>query len=305
MIRRVAIGPLIVAAFLSIAACSSNGNVEPVDGVHVIATTSILGDVVGRLGGTGIDLDVMIPPGVDPHDFSPSAQQVAALSSADLIVANGLGLEEGLADLLAQAQSEGITVLEAGADVDPLPLMGAGGEQGGFDPHFWQDPIRMRAAVEMISMLLVDAGVPDAADNAAEYEAEIDATHSEIVALIDPIPSDERLLVTNHDAFEYFADRYGFKVIGTIIPGGSTLAEPSSAEMAELVATINAYDVPAIFVENTSSSGLADTLANETGRDIKVIQLVSDALGEPGTETGTYLGMILFNANLIANSLRG
>ena len=265
----------------------------------MIATTSILGDVVGRLGGTGLDLDVMIPTGVDPHDFSPSAQQVAALSSADLIIANGLGLEEGLADLLAQANSEGITVLEAGANVDPLTL------PGGFDPHFWQDPIRMRAAVETISTLLVEAGVPGAADNAAEYEAEIDATHSEIVALLDSIPSEERLLVTNHDAFEYFADRYGFEVIGTVIPGGSTLAEPSSAEMAELVATINAYDVPAIFVENIAGSGLADTLANETGRDIKVIQLVSDALGEPGTETGTYLGMILFNATVIADSLGG
>ena len=120
-----------------------------------------------------------------------------------------------------------------------------------------------------------------------------------------PIGAEDRLLVTNHDAFEYFADRYGFKVIGTIIPGGSTLAEPSSAEMAELVATINQYEVPAIFVENIASSGLADTLASETGRDIKVIQLVSDALGEPGTETATYLGMILFNATIIANSLRG
>jgi zinc/manganese transport system substrate-binding protein len=287
-----------------VSACSGAGSETPTDRVRVVATTSILGDVVSRLGGDGIELDVMIPRGIDPHDFSPSAQQVAAISSADLVVANGLQLEEGLEDVLAQAESEGITVVEVGPAVDPLPAGdGDGDGNGAFDPHFWQDPIRMKAAVDLIGLSLVTAGVPEAEQLTSAYQAEIDATQAEIVATLDPIPSDRRLLVTNHDAFAYFADRYGFEVIGTIIPGGSTLAEPSSAEIAALVETIVANDVPAIFVENIGSLDLADILAAETGTEVDVVQLVSDALGEPGSETGTYLGMLIYNASAIADAL--
>ena len=287
-----------------IGSCAGGGDEAPTDRVRVIATTSILGDVVSRLGGDGIELEVMIPRGVDPHDFSPSAQQVAAISSADLVVANGLDLEEGLEDVLAQAESEGITVVEVGLEVDPLPSgEGDGDGHGAFDPHFWQDPIRMKKAVDVIGLWLVTVGVAKAQELTAAYQAEIDATQAEIVATLDPIPSNRRLLVTNHDAFGYFADRYGFEVIGTIIPGGSTLAEPSSAEIAALVETIVANDVRAIFVENIGSLGLADILAAETGTEVVVVQLVSDALGEPGSETGTYLGMLIYNASAIADAL--
>ena len=287
-----------------VGSCAGGGDQAPTDKVRVIATTSILGDVVSRLGGDGIELDVMIPRGIDPHDFSPSAQQVAAISSADLIVANGLKLEEGLEDVLAQAKSEGIAVIEVGPQVDPLPASeGDGDGDGAFDPHFWQDPIRMKKAVEMLGLGLVTAGVPEAQQLTAAYQAEIDATHEQIVATLDPIPSNRRLLVTNHDAFGYFADRYGFQVIGIIIPGGSTLAEPSSAQIAALVETIVANKVPAIFVENIGSFDLADILAAETGTEVEVVQLVSDALGEPGSETGTYLGMLNYNASAIADAL--
>ena len=289
-----------------VGACSDAQEETPTDRVSVIATTSILGDVVSRLGGDSIELDVMIPRGVDPHDFSPSAQQVASISSADLVVANGLALEEGLQDVLAQAESEGLTVVEIGEEIDPLPLRAEGSDQtGAFDPHFWQDPIRMKGAVDIITTWLVTIGVPEATNNALAYQAEIDATDAEIVATLDPIPSERRLLVTNHDAFEYFAARYGFEVIGTVIPGGSTMAEPSSAEIAALVETIIVNDVHAIFVENVDSAGLAEILAEETGTDIEIVQLVSDALGEPGSETGTYLGMLLYNAAAIAGALSG
>jgi zinc/manganese transport system substrate-binding protein len=287
-----------------VGSCAGGGDQAPTDKVRVIATTSILGDVVSRLGGDGIELDVMIPRGIDPHDFSPSAQQVAAISSADLIVANGLELEEGLEDVLAQAKSEGIAVIEVGPQVDPLPASeGDGDGDGAFDPHFWQDPIRMKKAVELLGLGLVSAGVPEAQQLTAAYQAEIDATQEQIVATLDPIPNNRRLLVTNHDAFGYFADRYGFQVIGIIIPGGSTLAEPSSAEIAALVETIVANKVPAIFVENIGSFDVADILAAETGTEVEVVQLVSDALGEPGSETGTYLGMLNYNASAIADAL--
>jgi zinc/manganese transport system substrate-binding protein len=291
------------ATFLLVGACSSDRADDPGDRVRVIATTSILGDVVSRIAGDGIEVEMLIPPGVDPHDFAPSAQQVATISSADLVIANGLGLEEGLEDVLAQARSEGISLIEVGEGVDPLPSDASEGEPGAFDPHFWQDPLRMKIAVDAIAQSLRDAGVADGAMHVAEYQAEIDATHSEIVAMLEPIPADRRLLVTNHDAFGYFADRYDFEVIGTIVPGGSTLAEPSSAEIAELVATIVSNGVPAIFVENIANSGLAEILAEETGTSIEIVLLVSDALGEPGSATGTYLGMLEYNATAIADAL--
>jgi len=303
----------LAVSLVLVGACSNNGDETPTGKPRVIATTSILGDVVGRLGGNEITLAVMIPPGVDPHDFSPSAQQVAAISSADLVVANGLELEEGLQDVLAQAVSEGLRVIEVGEEVDPLPSIGTaaeagagtegGHEHGAFDPHFWQDPVRMKKAVDIITASLTTIGIAGAGDNASEYQADLDATHADIVAILDPIPRERRLLVTNHDAFGYFADRYGFEVIGTIIPGGSTLAEPSSAEIAKLVEIIVANDVPAIFVENIGGGGLAEILAQETGTDIVVVELVSDALGEAGSETGTYLDMLLYNATAIAGAL--
>jgi zinc/manganese transport system substrate-binding protein len=309
-LRTVAMAALSLAL---VSACSGDGATTPTDRVRVIATTSILGDVVGRVGGESIELDVMIPRGVDPHDFAPSAQQVASISATDLVVANGLDLEEGLEDVLAQTMSEGITVIEVGAEVDPLPSDDQAGPEGGgdgdahgvFDPHFWQDPIRMKGAVGLIARGLESAGVTDAAANALELQAELDETYADIVAILESIPAERRLLVTNHDAFAYFADRYDFEVIGTIIPGGSTLAEPSSAEIAALVDTIVANDVPAVFVENIDSGDLAEILAEETGTDVVVVELVSDALGEPGSETGTYLEMLLYNATAIADALDG
>jgi zinc/manganese transport system substrate-binding protein len=305
VLRIVQVAALLISLGM-VSSCAGAENEVPNDRVRVIATTSILGDVVSRLGGAGVELDVMIPRGIDPHDFSPSAQQVAAISSADLIIANGLGLEEGLEDVLAQAESEGIRAIEVGPEVDPLRSdEGDGDGHGAFDPHFWQDPLRMKMAVEVIGLSLVNVGVPEAQELTAVYQAEIDAAQAEIVAVLDRVPSDRRLLVTNHDAFGYFADRYGFAIIGTIIPGGSTLAEPSSAEIAALVETIVANDVRAIFVENIGSGGLADILAAETGTEVEVVQLVSDALGEPGSETGTYLGMLVYNASVIADALGG
>ena len=177
---------------------------------------------------------------------------------------------------------------------------------GAFDPHFWQDPIRMKKAVDVITPGLVTVGVPEANDNARDYQAEIDATQADIVAILDPIPSERRLLVTNHDAFGYFADRYDFEVIGTIIPGGSTLAEPSSAEIAELVETIVTNDVPAIFVENIGSAGLAEILAEETGtrhRDRPADQR------RPGrarfARPAPISGCCVYNATAIAGALSG
>jgi zinc/manganese transport system substrate-binding protein len=314
MLRGRVVHILATLALVAVTACSGQQSANE-DRPLVIVTTSILGDVVSHIAGESIDMQVMIPAGVDPHDFSPSAQQVASISEADLIIANGLDLEEGLEDVLAQAESEGLAVFEVAPEVNPLPNAAheevgetAEGEHphGAFDPHFWQDPERMVTATALIASALInDAGLDPQAtsESAASYGLEVERAHLEAETALSIVPPDRRVLVTNHDAFSYFADRYGFEVIGTIVPGGSTLGEPSSGDLAALVRLIVDTGVPAIFVENISSPDLASTLAAETGREIKVIELVSDALGEPGTATGSYVDLILFNARAIAGAL--
>lgn len=266
----------------------------------VIATTSILGDVVGRVGGREIEVRVLIPPGVDPHEFAPSAQQVATISAAGLVVANGLGLEEGMRDVLDQARSEGITVLELAPELEPLPL------DGGFDPHFWQDPRRMETAVALIASALINDVALDperTSERAASYALEIEQAFIDAEELLDAVPPGRRSLVTNHAAFAYFADRYGFEVLGTIVPGGSSLAMPSSVHLAELVALMIEHQVPAIFVEAEAGAGLATELAAEVGPGVQVVTLASDTLGAPGTDTDTYVGLVLHNARAVAAAL--
>ncbi|MGQ0849848.1 MAG: metal ABC transporter solute-binding protein, Zn/Mn family [Actinomycetota bacterium] len=284
------------AIVILVGACSADGDQDPATPL-VIATTGILGDVVTQVGGNAVVVQVLIPSGVDPHDYLPSAQQVAAISQADLVLVSGLGLEEGLADLLEQSASEGLNMVEIGPEVNPLSRPG-----GGTDPHFWQDPWRMKTASNLIADELANVGV-DVSSSAGRYVEELEATIDEIESLLAGIPPPERLLVTNHDSFRYFAERFGFEIVGVVIPGGSTEAGASSAELAALVETITDLGVKAIFTENVGDSRLARVLADEVGPEVGLVALVSDALGPPGSETGTYLGMMLHNARAIAGAL--
>ena len=168
-----------------------------------------------------------MPPNADPHDFAASAQQAASMRDADALVVNGLGFEEGLLDTIEAAEADGVPVIEATDAIEPLPL------GDGDDPHLFTDPVRMQQAATFIAAELADA-VP-ALDTAAvqerqvaAYAADLDALDAEVEELLAVVPAEDRLLVTNHEVFGYFADRYDFEVIGAIIPGGSTLAEPSA-----------------------------------------------------------------------------
>jgi zinc/manganese transport system substrate-binding protein len=181
-------------------------------------------------------------------------------------------------------------------------------EAGSPDPHVWQDPARMATAVGIIADELVehtDCAAEEITDRADAYAAELMDLDREIEEAFAGIPEANRKLVTNHEAFGYLADRYDFEVIGTVVPGGTTLAEPSSAELAALVGVIDDAGVPAIFGENVESTRLVEVLAEEAGADIAVVELVSDSLGEPGSDADTYVGMMRTNANLVAAALGG
>ena len=295
--------------------------------VTVVVTTSILGDVAGQIvqcaGGT---VTVLMPIGTDPHDFSASSDQVASMINADLVISNGLGLEPGLTDSMANAATDGAKIFEVGSLVDPIEF-GAGGHgeeghsdeeahsdeegeddhgHGSFDPHFWFDMTRMAVAAQLIGAELTQITGNQEYTTCADTTAEsIRGAEGEVRALLEAVPADQRILVTDHEALGYLADTYGYEIAGTVIPAGTTLAEPSSADLANLVKVINAEGVNVIFTNAAQPSALADAVAAETGRDIAVVPLYVESLGAPDSPAATYIDMMRTNAQLISEGLQG
>ncbi|MEA3502802.1 MAG: metal ABC transporter substrate-binding protein [Actinomycetota bacterium] len=306
---------VIAAAALTVlvlTGCESGG--EDGEGVHVVATTTILGDLAQNVVGDGGEVVVLMPVGVNPHDFQPSAQQVAAIQRADLVIANGLGLEAGLSDVLEAAASDGVRVWEVGPDINPRLFTEAPAvdehddahehDDGLLDPHFWLDPLRDIEATRLLADHLSEIEPDrDWSASAELYVVELEQVHAESVDTLSVVPADGRKLVTNHRAFGYFSDRYDFEMIGTVIPGGATLANPSSAELASLVETIEREQVPAIFTETVEPDVLARTVAAEVGYDVAIVELYTGSLGEPGTEGDSLLGLLRANARRIAEAL--
>jgi zinc/manganese transport system substrate-binding protein len=288
---------VVLAVATAFAACA-DGNAADSDGPHVVVTTSILGDVVRNLLGDAASVEVIMPPGSDPHGFAPSAQQASALRDADVLVVNGLGFEAGLVDTIEAAEADGVRVVTATDGVELLPP--------GDDPHFFTDPRRMRDAAAHLAAELVEhvegLDEPAVEQRVDQYLSVLDALDAEVERTLAAVPPQRRTLVTNHEVFGYFADRYDFEVLGAIIPGGSTLAEPSAADLAELAQEIAEAGVPAIFAETSAPSRLADALAAE-GTDVEVVELFSESLGDPGSDGATYVAMVRTNARRIAAAL--
>ena len=313
---------LIAIALVGLTACSSGSSADnqspttpTTPKIKVVATTAILGDLVQKIGGDQVDVSVLIPAGADPHEFEASASQVAKLRDAQLVVANGLDLEERLTSVLDQAANSGVKVFSVAPLVDPIVITnqdesdhghdhGSENDKGEtLDPHFWLDPTRMAQAASLVADQLIAAGVPAtvAEANAAAYANEAKAAEAQANAILQSIPSSTRKLITNHDALGYFAQRFGFTVIGTVIPGGSTLAEPSAADVRQLAQLIRTNNLPAIFSESTTSPQFVETIAREAGRSVKVVTLPIESFGSDGITT--YSDLIIAIANGIANGL--
>lgn len=283
---------------LTLAACAG-GTEEAEEGLAVVATTSIVGDIAAAVVGGEGEVEVLIPIGVDAHDFSPSSQQASLLASADLVLANGLGLEAGLEDVLASVANDGVQVLDLAPLVEPIEFR----DGGALDPHFWMDPVRVGDAALAVADAL-DAHQPGGwQERAASYSAGMEATDGEIEGILAVVAQDHREMVTNHEAFGYFAARYGFETIGVVIPGGSTLTEPSSAELADLVEVMEQSGTSAIFADTTQPTALAEAVAAELGDDVEVVELFTESLGEPGSGAETLSEMLLTNARRISEAL--
>ena len=301
MERVVVVGRAIGVVMLAVlaGACGGGGGpVAPVRGVEVVATTTILGDLLAELVGDAGTVTTLMGIGADPHEFQASAVQAESLREADLVVASGYGLEEGLEDVLDAARDDGANVVEAGSEITPL---------AGPDPHWWQDPQRTAAVVRSLAgrLATADGDLEDAVweQRGAELAESIEEVDGELTAGFGAIPEDRRVLVTNHDAFGYFAEHFGFTIVGTVIPGGDTLAEPGAADLEALVDAIREHDAPAIFVETTSPTRLADAVAAEVGREISVVELFSDSIGQEGSGAETYLDVMRTNAQRITDAL--
>jgi zinc/manganese transport system substrate-binding protein len=304
IMRTVLIIALLTA--LPLSACGGDSG-QSDEGLLVVVTTTILGDVVSHVVGDDAVVEVLVPTGASPHDYRASSQQVAAINRADLVVANGLGFEEGLEDVLESAAGDGARILTVGELVGPIPFAALASDhdhEASDDPHFWMDPLRVAEATLLISeeLALVDDTF-DWSDRAETYAEELASLDLEIISVLGVIPDDERKLVSNHHSLGYFAERYDFETIGVIIPGGSTLGDPSSEELADLVSVIEEEQVRAIFAETTEPSALAEAVAAEVGREVEVVDLYTGSLGEPGSGAETYIAMMQTNARLIVDAL--
>jgi zinc/manganese transport system substrate-binding protein len=299
------IGALTIAAALVLASCAEATGTLDQEVPSVVVTTTIWGDVVGSITGDDATVTVLIPVGVDPHEYSASSSQVASIQQADLVVANGLGLEDRLVDVLAAAHEDGANVLTIADQVDPIPFGDPESQVGAdLDPHVWFDPIRVAAAAVLIadSLAAVDPSV-DWHARAAAYGAELLRADETIRAELTGVAAGSRKLVTNHDSLGYLASRYGYEVIGTVIPGGATLSSPSSADLADLVSVIEAEDVRAIFGESTEPTLLAETIAGEVGHAVAVVELFTGSLGDDGSGADTLIGLLTTDAQRIAIAL--
>lgn len=276
--------------------------------LQVVASTQILGDVVRQIGADHVEVTVIIPPDTDPHAYEPVPQDASRLAEADLIFVNGLGLEEALQSLLDANSdrlvpaSDGITTLESSESHEEEA---APEDEHAADPHIWMNPKNVNIWAANIAAALANADPAHAADyaaNAESYQAQLDELDAWAVDQIAHIPEDRRILVTDHESLAYFADHYGFHVVGAIVPSSSTLGETSAGALAALEDTIRQVGVRAIFVGASANPQLADQIAADTGA--QVVLIYSESLTEAGGNAPTYLDLIRFDVEAIVRALR-
>jgi zinc/manganese transport system substrate-binding protein len=307
--------PTATAATASVpAAAAAKPAVTPAKRLSVVATFSILGDLVKSVGGDRVEVALLVGPGQDAHTFQPSPADGAKLARADLFFENGLGFEGWLEELYRASGSkarrvvvtEGIAA-QKGGQAHAEGEGEAGHTHGEFDPHVWQDVRLASHMVGRIGEALAQADPAGAAlykGNAERYQQELRALDAWVVEQVQSLPEARRTLVTNHDSLGYFASRYGFAILGTAMGGVSTEAsEPAAADLAKLIRRIKSAQVPAIFVENVANPKLMERIAREAGVAVAP-PLYTDALGPPGSPVDSYPKMVRHNVSTIVAALR-
>ncbi len=286
MKTRLALAVLLASTLL----LSSCGPLLPANGKpNIVVTYSILGALVRELAHGQANVVVLVPNGLDPHDWAPSAKDIEAVNKADLIVQNGLGLEGGLEKTLAAAAQGGVRFFTA-ADHITVRRVGAGeGIPGGDpdqavgapDPHLWMDPLALQDVVTALVPVLQQALGLDAAAPAADLKSRLDALNTQVTGIVAELPASARKLVTGHESMGYFAARYGFQLVGVIVPSLSPQGGVSASDLSQVAAAIRASHVQAIFTELGTSPAVARAIAQETG--VRVVALTTHALPPDGS----------------------
>ncbi len=299
---------------LAVSACSPATPVQD-ETLKVVATTTIVGDIVFQIGGDHIDLTVLLPVGSDPHGFQATPQDLAAIADADLVFINGLGLEEFLSGILENAEGSAVFVPlsddipnllkneDHAHDEDQAQDEDHSHDDEEFDPHVWLNPNNIGFWVEIIEEYLNEFDPENSKfydENSASYLLELEKLDGWISENTETIPFAQRLMIADHNAWGYFADAYGFELIGTIIPGYSTLAEASAGDLADLETLIEDLNARTIFIGNSINPDLATQIAEDTG--IEVVVLYTGSLSKANGPAPNYIEMMQHNVELIMAS---
>jgi ABC-type Zn uptake system ZnuABC Zn-binding protein ZnuA len=308
-----------LAVVLVVSGCSRPGRAAPagarVRGAPVIAVETFLADFARQVSGGRLEVRSLIPAGVEPHGYEPTPKDIAAVNEARMLIVNGAGLEGFLAKLLANAGGTR-PVVEASAGLSSRTAREGEAREGGgtsatpaadTDPHFWLDPVLAVRYVQNIrdGFITIDpAGEAAYRANADAYIGRLKELDLWIRSRVAAIPPAERLLVTNHESLGYFADRYGFRIIGTVIPSVSTEASPTARQLARLVDGLKASRARAVFIETGANPQLARQVAEEAGIRV-VTELYTHSLSEAAGPAPDYLVMMRTDVNAIVGALAG
>ncbi len=297
----------VALAALALAACGSPSDEGTGGALKVVAAESFLADIAQNVAGDRFTVETLVPQGADPHAFEPAPRDLAAVAGADLVVVNGGGLEGPLLETLESVGGPA-AIVDASAGLQSRtsqpgepPL-----DEGETDPHFWLDPTQVKAYVANIRDAFAEADPAGAAAyeaNAAAYTEELDALDAWIEEQVAVIPEGERKLVMNHASHGYFADRYGFQVVGTVLPGAGTSESPTAQQLGDLTRAIRDSGARAIFVETDENPGLAQQIAAETGVAV-VTDLLDHSLTAGDGVAPTYIDMMKFDTSRIVEALK-
>jgi len=304
-----AVSWVVVAAAL-LGGCAGGGGGQRADGarpIDVVATTTQLGDVVRQVGGHAVAVHQVLQPNTDPHDYEPRPADVQATAEARAVFVSGDNLDAWMTKVVSESGTRAV-VVDLGSAA-PVKLAGeaTGGEASRYDPHWWHDPRNVEAVTTRVRDTLVridPSGRKQIERGAQAYAAKVRALDAAIARCLRAVPAAQRKLVTDHDAFNYFARRYGIDVVGAVIPSQSTQAQPSGAGVADLSSIIRRERVRAVFPESSVSPRLAQAIARQTGASA-VHTLYGDTLGPAGSPGASYLGMEATNADAMARGFTG
>jgi manganese/zinc/iron transport system substrate-binding protein len=295
---------------LLVSACVTKPNTNETGILNVVTTTGMIADIVKNIGGEHVEVTALMGPGVDPHLYKASEGDVQRLQSANLIFYNGLHLEAQMGEVLEKMNEFGVRTVAVTDKIDPSLLNAPPEFKGNYDPHVWFDvSMWMKAAEQVLETLIeVDPAHTAAYEaNAASYLDQLADLHQYVLTQAQTIPAEKRVLITAHDAFNYFGEAYGFEVRG--LQGISTEAQAGTADVQDLVSFIVERQIPAIFVESSVPQRNIEAVqaaVQDQGFDVKIGgSLFSDAMGTTGTPEGTYIGMVTHNIDTIVSALTG